>query len=113
MLAGFGRLLAAAMRKSDIACRYGGEEFCLLMPHTSAAAAGRKLEAMLERWRATAFAHADGESTGLTFSAGVVDTAQQPGEMGALLAAADAALLDAKRGGRDRVVACQPAPTAR
>ena len=113
VLAGFGRLLAAAMRKSDIACRYGGEEFCLLMPHTSAAAAGRKLEAMLERWRATAFAHADGESTGLTFSAGVVDTAQQPGEMGALLAAADAALLDAKRGGRDRVVACQPAPTAR
>ena len=92
------------MRKSDIACRYGGEEFCLLMPRTAAAAAGRKLEAMLERWRGSAFAHADGESTGLTFSAGVVDTAQQPGEMGALLAAADAALFEAKRGGRAGVV---------
>ena len=37
LLARFGKLLAADTRKSDIVCRYGGEEFCLLMPRTDAA----------------------------------------------------------------------------
>ena len=43
VLASFGKLLRARMRRSDIACRYGGEEFCVLMPRTSALSAEAKL----------------------------------------------------------------------
>jgi hypothetical protein len=40
LLAAFGRLLAASLRKSDVACRYGGEEFCLLMPGVTSCSRG-------------------------------------------------------------------------
>jgi PleD family two-component response regulator len=41
LLTAFGKLLTEQFRKSDVACRYGGEEFCLLMPRTDALAACR------------------------------------------------------------------------
>ncbi len=51
LLAAFGRLLAAHCRKSDVACRYGGEEFCLLMPRSDAATAQRKVSHLLTLWQ--------------------------------------------------------------
>jgi diguanylate cyclase (GGDEF)-like protein len=109
LLAGFGRLLATQLRRSDVACRYGGEEFCLLLPRASAQAARRKAAALLRQWRATRFEFEGGAVEGLTFSAGVADTTdaaqQQPVD---LLRAADAAVLRAKRAGRARVVAGDP-----
>src|SRR6185436_745901 len=44
LLAAFGELLASQCRRSDVACRYGGEEFCLLMPRTDAVGARRKVQ---------------------------------------------------------------------
>jgi diguanylate cyclase (GGDEF)-like protein len=103
LLASFGRLLDGSSRKSDVACRYGGEEFCLLMPRTDAAGARRKVNALLKRWRAESFDIGSLKQGGFTFSAGVADSQRCPGSAAALLKAADDELLAAKRLGRNRV----------
>jgi diguanylate cyclase (GGDEF)-like protein len=103
VLAAFGLLLARSCRKSDVACRWGGEEFCLLMAQTTAATAQRKVQTLLRRWRDTQL-HIGGAVLGdLCFSAGVCDTITTEHSPAALLAAADAELLMAKSTGRNRV----------
>lgn len=104
VLAEFGRLLAAKLRRSDVACRYGGEEFCLLLPRTDAHAAVRKLTALLRCWREKCCRFDGVEIAGNSFSAGVADSLQVPQSTEALLQAADQCVLEAKRGGRGRVV---------
>ena len=104
LLAAFGRLLIEHGRKSDVACRYGGEEFCLLMPRTEAAAACRKVNTLLKLWRGESFSLGQVMLTGLTFSAGVCDSRQAPLSAATLLKAADDALLSAKQLGRNRVL---------
>jgi len=104
LLAAFGALLAEQGRRSDVACRYGGEEFCLLMPRTDADGARRKVQALLRRWRAQAFEIDGATVEGLSFSAGVADTTLAPASPDALLKAADDRLLAAKREGRSRVI---------
>ena len=108
LLAAFGQLLAQSLRKSDLACRYGGEEFCLLLPRSTAAAARRKVQALLRRWRQTAFDLNAGKAQpplqGQSFSAGVADSSDLLASPEALLAAADQALLVAKQAGRNRVL---------
>ncbi|HEV7914685.1 MAG TPA: GGDEF domain-containing protein, partial [Albitalea sp.] len=103
LLAAFGDLLAGHSRRSDVACRYGGEEFCLLMPRTGAEAARRKVQSLLKRWRAQCFDVGGVTLQGLSFSAGVADTVLAPASPDALLKAADDQLLVAKRAGRNRV----------
>jgi diguanylate cyclase (GGDEF)-like protein len=104
LLAEFGRLLKTRLRKSDVACRYGGEEFCVLMPHTDAEAAQRKLASLQEAWREKVFAFDSGAVSRCTFSAGIADSLLVRGSVDALLRAADTAELEAKRRGRDRIV---------
>ncbi|MEK8033331.1 GGDEF domain-containing protein [Ideonella sp. DXS29W] len=103
LLAAFGDMLAAQCRRSDVACRYGGEEFCLLMPRTEAADASRKVQALLRRWRTQSFDLGGTRLQGLSFSAGVADTSLAGDSPHALLKAADDLLLAAKREGRNRV----------
>jgi two-component system, cell cycle response regulator len=104
LLAAFGELLAQHSRKSDVACRFGGEEFCLLMPRTDAAAARRKAQALLKLWRQMPLRLPDGsQASGLSFSAGAADTASAGHSPDALLKAADDALRAAKQAGRSRV----------
>jgi diguanylate cyclase (GGDEF)-like protein len=103
LLAGFGRLLAAGLRKSDVACRYGGEEFCVLMPDTDAASARRKVMAMLRRWRVESLMQGGEGDAGTSFSAGVADSRTAGASWQALLKRADDELLAAKREGRSRV----------
>jgi diguanylate cyclase (GGDEF)-like protein len=86
-----------------VACRYGGEEFCLLMPRTDARGAARKVQALLRRWHAQTFDANGSTLSGLSFSAGVADTVLAPASPDALLKAADDQLLLAKREGRSRV----------
>lgn len=103
VLAAFGALLGAHGRRSDVACRYGGEEFCLLMPRTSAASARRKVQTLLKEWSARCASAAPPLPGARSFSAGVADTLLAPHGMHALLKAADDMLLLAKRQGRNRV----------
>ena len=103
LLAAFGQLLLDESRGSDVVCRYGGEEFCLLMPQTPAMAAAHHLGQVLQRWRTQSFEHQGRRLSGLSFTAGVCDSTR-PGASGeALLQAADQALLAAKRDGRSQV----------
>lgn len=104
LLSAFGALLGAHNRKSDVACRYGGEEFCLLMPRTSAAAARRKTLALLKEWSVQCEGGAQPLPGARSFSAGIADSLVAPGEVTALLKAADDMLLLAKRRGRNRVL---------
>jgi len=105
LLSAFGHLLASHCRKSDVACRYGGEEFCLLMPRTDAATAQRKVAHLLALWRQQRF-EIDGDTlSGLSFSAGISDSIRAPLSPQMLLQAADQQLLAAKQRGRSRVLA--------
>jgi diguanylate cyclase (GGDEF)-like protein len=110
LLAAFGRLLIAHCRKSDVACRYGGEEFCLLMPRTDAAAAARKVNALLRLWRNEVFELDGATLAGMSFSAGVCDSREAAPTVTSLLKAADDALLAAKQLGRDRVLPARAMP---
>ena len=105
LLAAFGRLLREQLRTSDQSYRYGGEEFCLLMPNTTAAAARDKVEQLLQRWQQEVFDLDTGHLQGMSFSAGVADTLQTTATPSQLLRAADELLLQAKRDGRNRVLA--------
>ena len=112
LLAAFGRLLGTNLRKSDVACRYGGEEFCVLMPGTDARAARRKIAALLKRWRVESLLLGAAGQAGTSFSAGVADSQQGVATPHALLKRADDELLAAKREGRNRVRAAGEAAEA-
>jgi diguanylate cyclase (GGDEF)-like protein len=103
LLAAFGRLLREKLRRSDVAFRYGGEEFCILMPHTDAEAARGKIVALLAGWQRQTFRFDTGMVSHQSFSAGVADTSGAGLICGPLLRAADEQLLAAKRAGRCRV----------
>jgi diguanylate cyclase (GGDEF)-like protein len=94
-LATVGAVIADHVRGADLAARWGGEEFVVVLPGADAPAA----RAFAERVRAAVAA----SGTGLTASAGVA-VSEIPPDPPALLAAADAAMYAAKRTGRDRTV---------
>lgn len=112
------RAVARALREPlsrahDLLARYGGEEFACLVPECEVGDALRKAEALRSAVRALAIPHAGSPTADrVTLSVGVAVLApDDAGEPEALLQAADAALYEAKRLGRDRV-ACAPAAGA-
>jgi diguanylate cyclase (GGDEF)-like protein len=111
LLAAFGGLLNENTRQSDLAFRFGGEEFCLLMPGTTAESARRKVLHLLQAWRRRAFHFETGSLMANTFSAGVADSHGETESVERLLKVADDRLLEAKRGGRNQVL-CTDAPAA-
>jgi diguanylate cyclase (GGDEF)-like protein/PAS domain S-box-containing protein len=101
-----GRLLATNLRQGDIACRYGGEEFVIVMTDSSLVDTIVRLEQIRDRFEGLAH---DGRLAGtLTLSAGVAAAPEHGSSAQELLRAADEALYAAKRVGRNRVVAYQP-----
>lgn len=104
MLASFGALLTKQGGSGDVACRFGGEEFCLLMPGTDALAARRKVNSLLTLWREAEFRFGAAAASENTFSAGVADSFLAPPTPEALLQAAQACLREAKRLGCHRVL---------
>ena len=103
LLSGFGKLLQELSRGEDIACRYGGEEFTLIMPETESETAMQRAEAIRSAVENMRMRHLGAELPKVTVSIGV---AAFPGDGEApeeLLRAADEALYRAKRNGRNRV----------
>jgi diguanylate cyclase (GGDEF)-like protein len=92
-------ILRKATRASDLVARYGGEEFCLILPVTSAAEAMQ----LAERIR-TRVAKAEFPGGTITLSLGIASIPEDATTADAAIETADAALYQAKRDGRNRVV---------
>lgn len=103
-----GQIMRQMVRKSDIAGRYGGEEFILLLPDTGPEEALRLAERLRE-----AVAHArvkyDGHETHFTVSLGITALTAQDASLDEAIARADRALYRAKRQGRN-AIELEPAP---
>lgn len=97
-----GHLLRQRVRRQDSVGRYGGEEFLVILPECSAADALRLMDDIRQRFAAVSFQH-QGRSFSGTLSAGVASSASLCASQ-ELLADADAALYQAKHGGRNQVV---------
>ena len=101
-----GETLRASFRQSDTAGRYGGEEFVVILPETDIETAQRKLESFRESIAASPIAlAARGEKVQVTISAGLSNFPQDAEDASELFALADERMFQAKKEGRNRVVA--------
>ena len=92
------------LRSSDVVCRYGGEEFAVILPDTSGAEAVRACERIRTSLHQVDIEAEDGRALGtITASFGVATTSGEQ-DRSALVATADEAPYAAKHQGRDRVV---------
>jgi diguanylate cyclase (GGDEF)-like protein/PAS domain S-box-containing protein len=107
VLAALGRCLAEGTRLEDVPCRYGGEEFLLVMPGLSASGAVHRAEELLERIGTLEVSGKSGTLGPIRLSMGVAAFPEHGASSQALLQAADAALYRAKSEGRARVVLAQ------
>ena len=111
LLRELGRLLLGKLRKSDISCRYGGEEFVLVLPDSSAADAKQRMEQIRGQIKELKIPHGEQVLSAITVSAGVAQAEDPPPNPNELLRAADTALYAAKNAGRDRVIVYQAKPS--
>jgi len=108
VLATLSRLLEDNTRASDIVCRYGGEEFCVVFPHTQAMDAHAKIEDLLAKLAGRSIERGACVHRGVTFSAGIAAFPAHGVSPEEVIAAADRALYDAKQSGRARVHTAVP-----
>lgn len=100
-----GRELRLCLRKTDIAARYGGDELMLLLPETDARAATEMIEKRVARALGAVAVEGDANHHyAITVSAGVAELGPGAKDLTTVLEHADAALYEAKRRGRNRVV---------
>jgi diguanylate cyclase (GGDEF)-like protein len=103
VLAKTAELLQENTRESDICCRFGGEEFILLLPKTAVAEARVYANRLCQKIRAQSISIGDDEVVSVAASIGVVEWAtEDSGET--TIIKADKALYSAKKHGRDQVV---------
>ena len=108
VLAGFADLVRDAFRAHDLCCRYGGEEFCVVMADTDDIAAHERVEELLERLGERVFTSGDKELTRVGFSAGIVTFKADPRmDLDAVFRRADEALYASKGAGRRRISALE------
>jgi diguanylate cyclase (GGDEF)-like protein len=96
-------LLTAGCRKGDVVSRLGGDEIALLLPGCSYADLLKRADQILWAVRAHPFSLDDGPPISMSVSAGLAHAPTHAHDLRSLYAAADAALYDAKRAGRDRL----------
>jgi diguanylate cyclase (GGDEF)-like protein len=99
-----GAILQRSIRAEDIACRYGGEEFILILPEASLPDAAQRADHIRNAVRAVQPIHRRQPLAQVTASLGVAIYPDHGATGEAVLRAADAALYQAKARGRDRVV---------
>jgi diguanylate cyclase (GGDEF)-like protein len=102
VLQAVGTLLAGSIREGDLACRYGGEEFLLVLPGASTEAAQQRTDE-LRRALAALPLESDGTAMRVTLSAGIATFPRHGSTREELIRKADVALYGAKASGRDCV----------
>jgi diguanylate cyclase (GGDEF)-like protein len=103
-----GRLLREHLRKSDIACRYGGEEFVIVLPDSTLEDASKRLEQVRILFEKLEVRHGGQLMATITGSAGIAAAPEHGTTMEELLRAADSALYAAKHAGRNCIATYQP-----
>lgn len=104
LLKEFGKLLQRNVRGEDIACRYGGEEFIIILPTASLEIAQKRAEKILTDTRALEVTHHHQPLGTVTASIGLAVFPGHGEEVEPLVKAADKALYTAKHQGRDRFI---------
>ena len=104
VLAAIGDLLKGKVRGGDIACRYGGEEFALVLPATGGDAAERRAEDIRLAIAGLRLSHAEKRLGKITASFGIALFPDHAGDTDSILRVADVALYAAKGAGRNRVI---------
>ena len=105
VLRDFALRIKRSIRGIDLACRYGGEEFVLVMPETDMAVAAMVAERLRRRIAAEPFAIQQGSRVvPVTISIGIAALRDKDDTAASVLKRADQALYRAKRDGRNRVV---------
>ena len=101
----FALRIRKSIRNIDLACRYGGEEFVIVMPETDMAVATMVAERLRRRIATEPFSVQQGDrSLDVTISIGLASLAEPGDNAATILKRADQALYRAKRDGRNRVV---------
>jgi diguanylate cyclase (GGDEF)-like protein len=109
MLRAVGDFLGSSVRGDDVACRFGGEEFVVILPRASLENTRRRAEALREGMKGLHLEPSETPLPSVTMSIGVACSSDH-GETGEqLVYAADMALYRAKAGGRDQVVVASEA----
>jgi diguanylate cyclase (GGDEF)-like protein len=98
----FANVVRATARESDVAARWGGEEFALVLPGTDAMGGADLAERARQNFEAQSIRAPDGVDLHVTASFGVASYVEA-GDYESLLQAADAALYAAKRAGKNQV----------
>jgi diguanylate cyclase (GGDEF)-like protein len=97
------QVLSQNLRKSDIACRYGGEEFVLVLPDSTLEDSRERVEQICALIKQLEIRH-EGHLLGtMTMSAGIAGSPEHASTPQELMRAADSALYAAKQGGREQV----------
>jgi diguanylate cyclase (GGDEF)-like protein len=104
LLRELGRILRENLRKSDIACRYGGDEFVLIMPDSSLDDTHHRVQQALELVKELRIWHDGQLLEGLTVAAGVAVAHEHNYKAREILRAADEALYAAKQTMLDSIV---------
>ena len=99
-------VLKSRVRAGDLVCRFGGEEFALILSEVDAQGAGRCVDAIRQEIKHLPLQHRGQALRSVTISAGIAIFPDHGGNPEDLIRAADAALYQAKRAGRDRMVLC-------
>jgi len=105
-----GDYLAKFIRRGDLACRYGGEEFTLILPEFSLEDTRCRAEELRTSFQQLSIKHRDVVLGKVTLSLGIAALPDHGTTAVELLAAADSALLRAKEEGRDRVLIADVSP---
>jgi diguanylate cyclase (GGDEF)-like protein len=104
VLCRFAEFIKSQIRLEDVFCRYGGEEFLILLPETSA----EQAKYFIDRIIRCIHDHEFFRTYDIHFSGGIATYPESGGTISDLLAQADRALYQAKFGGKDRVLLSSP-----
>jgi diguanylate cyclase (GGDEF)-like protein len=96
-------ILRSFSRSSDVICRYGGEEFCAILPSCTEKIAWDWADRIRQQCESIPIKHADIDVS-ITVSFGVAERTETTGLLGHLIDCADQALLVAKERGRNRSI---------